>query len=97
MGYFIKRAFARFNRNVVCSFLFYLLTLEFLSNMIICFPIGYYTGYFLTLCSIYKQARNQLGTPGGRRVFREGPKFFELCPIFLDCVQHIFPEGRKNF
>jgi len=33
----------------------------------------------------------------GRRVFWEGPKFFELCPIVLDYVQHIFPGGTKNF
>ena len=33
----------------------------------------------------------------GREVFREGPKFFELCPIFLNDVQHIFPGGAKNF
>jgi len=33
----------------------------------------------------------------GRRVFREGPKFFKLCPILLKCVQHTFPGGRKIF
>jgi len=44
------------------------------------------------------QARNQLRTPQeGRRVFREGPKFFGLCPKFLNYVQHIFPGGVKNF
>jgi len=37
-----------------------------------------------------------LGHQEGRRVFREGPKFFELCPIFLNYVQHIFPVA-KNF
>ena len=36
-----------------------------------------------------------LGHQEGRRVFREGPEFFELCPIFLNYVQHIFPEGVK--
>jgi len=41
-----------------------------------------------------------LGHQEGRRVFREGPKIFELCPIFLNYVQHIFPRGgrgRKTF
>jgi len=33
----------------------------------------------------------------GRRVFQEGSQFFELCPIFLNCVQHTFPEGEKKF
>jgi len=37
------------------------------------------------------QARNQLGTPGGAKSFLRGPKFFELCPIVLNYVQHIFP------
>jgi len=37
----------------------------------------------------WSQARNQLG----RRVFWGGPKLFELCPIFLNNVQHIFPRG----
>ena len=32
----------------------------------------------------------------GRRVFREGRRFFELCPIFLNYLQHLFP-GRENF
>jgi len=27
------------------------------------------------------QAHNQLGTPGGGTVFKEGDKFFKLCPI----------------
>jgi len=39
-----------------------------------------------------------LGHQEGRRVFREGPKFFELCKIFLNYVQHIFSRGgAKNF
>jgi len=37
------------------------------------------------------------GHQQGRRVFREGPKFFELCPMFLNYAQHIFPGGRKIF
>jgi len=32
-----------------------------------------------------------------RRVFREEPKFFELCPIFLNYVQHFSKGGRKCF
>jgi len=35
----------------------------------------------------------RLGHQEGRRVFRVEPKFFELCPIFLNYVQHIFPGG----
>ena len=46
---------------------------------------------------ICHQARNQLGTPGGPRSFWEGPKFFKLCPIILNYVQHIFPGGGKKF
>jgi len=38
-----------------------------------------------------------LGHQEGRRVFREGPKFFELCPIVLNYVQHIFPGRANNF
>jgi len=43
-----------------------------------------------------KQARNQLGTPGGAENSWEGPKFFRLCPIFLNYVQHIFPGKTKK-
>ena len=38
-----------------------------------------------------------LGHQEGRRVFWEGLNFFELCPIVANCIQHIFPEGRKIF
>ena len=34
---------------------------------------------------------------GRRRVFSEGPKFFELCPIVLNYVQNIFTRGAKIF
>ena len=34
-----------------------------------------------------------LGHQEGRRVFRDGPKFFELCQIILNYAQHIFPWG----
>jgi len=43
-----------------------------------------------------RQTRNQLGTPWGRRVFREGPKPFELHPIVLNYVQHVFPGGERK-
>jgi len=32
-----------------------------------------------------------LGHQEGRRIFREWPKAFKLCPRFLNYVQHIFP------
>jgi len=38
-----------------------------------------------------------LGHPEGRRVFWEGPKFFELCPVVSNDDQHIFPGGANNF
>jgi len=44
-----------------------------------------------------QQARNQLGTPGGRRVFWEEPKCFELCAIVSKYIQQIFPGETKNF
>ena len=43
------------------------------------------------------QACNQLGTPGGAKSFLGGAKFFELCPVVLNDVQHIFPGGSKIF
>jgi len=47
----------------------------------------------------YAPARpvTSLGHQEGRRVFREGLKFFELCPIVSNYVQHIFSGGAKNF
>ena len=44
-----------------------------------------------------KQARNHLGTPGGVKSFLRGVQIFELCPIVLNHVQHIFPGGGENF
>jgi len=38
-----------------------------------------------------------LGHQGVRRVFWEGQKFFEPCPIVLSFVQHVFPGEAKNF
>jgi len=52
--------------------------------------------YFLKNHHTLIQAGNQLGTPGGAKSFQEGPNFCELCPIFSNYVQHIFP-GGKNF
>jgi len=43
----------------------------------------------------YSQARNQLGTPGWRRVLWDGPKFLKLSPIICNYAQHIFPGERK--
>jgi len=43
------------------------------------------------------QALNQLGTAGGAESFLRGAQFFELCPIVLNNVQHIFSRGEKNF
>ena len=43
------------------------------------------------------QIRNQLGTPGARRVFWEGPKNFELCPVVSKYFQHILPGRAKDF
>jgi len=38
-----------------------------------------------------------LGHQKGRRSLWEGRKFFELCPIVSNSMQHIFPGGAKNF
>jgi len=51
--------------------------------------------WFLTGCT--RRPVTSLGHQEGRRLFREGPKFFELCPMFSNCVQHIFPGGAKIF
>jgi len=44
---------------------------------------------------VWPRPVTSLGHQEGRKIFREGPKFFELCTIFLNCVQHIFPGGEK--
>jgi len=38
-----------------------------------------------------------LGHPEGRKVFWEGTKFFQLCPIILNYVQHIVQWEKKIF
>jgi len=38
-----------------------------------------------------------LGHQGVRRVFLEGPNFFEQYPVVLNFVQHVFPGEKKNF
>jgi len=38
-----------------------------------------------------------LGHQEGRRVFWEGPKFFELCPIVSHYILSIFAGGGENF
>ena len=38
-----------------------------------------------------------LGHRAGRRVFWEGPKFFKLCPIVLNYVQHIFQKSPPGY
>jgi len=37
------------------------------------------------------------GHQEGRRVFWEGTKFLELCPVVLNYVQHILPGEGKIF
>jgi len=48
-------------------------------------------------CPPSDQAVISLGNQRRRRVFREGPKFFKLCPVVLNYVQHIFTRWAKNF
>jgi len=65
----------------------------------------YYSIFSETLCKMFvisaisdrRRPVTSLRHQEGRRVFREGPKFFELRPIFLKYVQHIFPGGANNF
>ena len=52
----------------------------------------------LVMPSLSSRPVTSLGHQEGRRVFREGLKFFELCPIFWNYAQHIFSGRRaKNF
>ena len=37
----------------------------------------------VTFCRLITRPVTSLGHQEGRRVFRKGPKFFEICPIFL--------------
>jgi len=47
------------------------------------------------LTRIWNRPVTSLGHQAGRRVFWEGPKFFKLCPIVLNYIQHIFPGGAS--
>ena len=47
--------------------------------------------------ALWRRPVTSLGHQGGRRVFWEGTKFFKLCPIILNYVQHIFTSGAENF
>jgi len=58
--------------------------------------------YTLTLCLFaydtsdgHRQARNQLGTPGGAKSFLRGAQIFWTMPTVLNHVQHIFPGGEN--
>jgi len=55
--------------------------------------------HLFSIISAYSRRRpvTSLGHQERRRVFGEGTKFFELCPIFSNYIQHIFPGGAKNF
>ena len=59
----------------------------------------YFCQKFKMISSVCAALRpvTSLGHQEGRRVFRDGPKFFELCPIFLNFVQHISSGVAKNF
>jgi len=55
--------------------------------------------FFVTLDSVVRlQIRpvTSLGHQDGRRVFSEGPKFFELCPI-VKTMSNTFFQGGENF
>jgi len=43
-----------------------------------------------------KQARNELGTPGGAKSFPRGTQMFYTMSIVLNYIQHIF-KGAKKF
>jgi len=43
----------------------------------------------------YNQARNQLGIPGGAKSFLRGAQIFDLFPVVLNYVQHIFLGGIR--
>jgi len=60
-------------------------------------PCKQFTVSFIYVTTPATRPVTSLGHQEGRRVFREGPKFFEPCPIFLNYVQHIFPGWAKIF
>jgi len=49
--------------------------------------------YPADLVNVVTRPVTSLGHKGGRKVFRQGPTFFKLCPIVLNYVQRIFPRG----
>ena len=57
----------------------------------------YKSMYLEFIAVLYYRPVTSRGHKEGRRVFREGPKYFELCPIVLNYVRHIFPGGAKFF
>jgi len=57
----------------------------------------YKSMYLEFIAVLYYRPVTSRGHQEGRRVFREGPKYFELCPIVLNYVRHIFPGGAKFF
>jgi len=62
------------------------------------FPVNYFCSCRSYLSTTSKSRPvTSLGHQEGQRVFWEGPKFFKLCPIVSNNVQHIFPERRIFF
>jgi len=51
----------------------------------------------LKACLHKSRPVTSLGHQEGRRIFWEGPKYFEIRPIFSKYIQHTFPGGAKNF
>jgi len=63
--------------------------------------IGSKNALFWQQCFFFTHASfrhvTSLGHQGVRRVSLERPKIFELCPIVLNFVQHIFPGKTQIF
>jgi len=49
------------------------------------------------MCGVGSRPVTSLGHQGGDEFFEWGLKFFALCSIDFNCVQNIFPGGRKFF
>jgi len=58
-----------------------------------------YVSFFLYCMHGRSEGRpvTSLEHQAGRRVFWVGSKFFKLCPIVLNYVQQISPQGARNF